>query len=287
LIYSGRFENGSFANEKEPSVFGLEWIQKVIISRNLPWIEFQYDVFWQAVNKRIRIAFPSRAQTDKGLYSIPYGALWRDRYEMTEHKLYSPNGDWPALHYVASCPSAEIPGLAVINTGTPSARIENGIVMHSVLRSPGFGHCLFRYAQEYPMPTSEIRDGGFHQFRFGLMPFDGSIPELHRVGSIMNSKTPVFKLRGKNLPISKSFSINQIGVFIESVKPAYDGGIALRVVEMEGKQQEVELTVPDDIGKAAITNMLEKNGQDALIVRGAIRFQIKPYQILTIVLEVK
>ncbi|MFA6293038.1 MAG: glycosyl hydrolase-related protein [Victivallales bacterium] len=285
IVFSGNFENSTFGREIDPSVFGLEWIQKVIVTRNLPWVEFRYDLFWQAVNRRIRIVFPSKSKEDRGLYSIPYGVLWRDRYEMAENALWSPNGDWPSLFYTASSPAGKNPGMAVINTGTPSARIEDGAIMYSVLRSPGFGHCLLRYAQDYPMPTSEIRDGGHHLFRFGLMPFDGDIPEIQKAGEILNSGAPVFGCPGKTKDEPSPFSVSEPGVFVESVKTAYQGGIALRVVEMEGRGRTLEIAVPERTKKVLLTNMLEEPLREVLLTGSKIKLEIKPFQIVTLVLQ--
>jgi alpha-mannosidase len=157
--------------------------------------------------------------------------------------------------------------------------------MYSVLRSPGFGHCLLRYAQDYPMPTSEIRDGGHHSFRFGLMSFDGNIPEIQKAGELMNSVPTVFGCPGETKNESAPFSVSEPGVFIESVKSAYKGGIALRVVEMEGRGRTLEITVPERTKKVLLTNMLEYPVREILLSDSKIKLEIKPFQIVTLVLQ--
>ena len=62
-----------------------------------------------------------------------------------------------------------------INHGTPSARIEKGTILYSILRSPAFGHGLEHYCINYPMPTSGLKDGGWHFFQFSILPKFGEV----------------------------------------------------------------------------------------------------------------
>lgn len=286
IVFAGTLDNGSFAREKDPSVFGCAWYQVIRLLKGLPWVEFDMDIFWQAVNQRIRVAFPSRAVTDRGIYKIPYGVLQRERYEMTEATLMSPNGDWPATYFAATMPHDDVPGIAVLNAGTPSARIEDGVLLYSVLRAPGFGHCLYRYAQEYPMPLSEMHDGGHHRFRFALMPFTGdNLAEVIAAGNRFNRPAPIMQVPTMTGEVTGGLAILDPGVFITAVKPAYNGGIAVRLVEQLGRAREATLLVPPGTESVWSANLLEEPNCNLAIHEGQVRVPLRPYEISTVLVR--
>ncbi|HEY3379390.1 MAG TPA: glycosyl hydrolase-related protein [Armatimonadota bacterium] len=286
LTFAGKLFNGTFGRENDPCTFGLEWYQTVRLLNGLPWIELDCEIFWQAVNRRIRIAFPSRAQTDRGRYHIPYGILARERYEMTETNLWSPNGDWPAVFFAATEPDGEIPGLAVLNSGTPSVRIEDGTLYYSVLRSPGFGHCLNRYAQEYPMPVSEMRDAGHHHFRFALLPNRGdNLSEILQAGYLFNRPAGAFQVTEAQ-DWTSGLAADDPGTVITTVKCAFDGpGLAVRVVEHVGQPRVAVIHVPDWVTSAARVNLLEENGETLPVHSGCVHLPLRAHEIATLRLQ--
>lgn len=286
VSYHGKLDNGTFGREKDPCVFGLEWYLTARLLSGLPWVEFELEVYWQAADKRLRVAFPSRATTDRGQYKIPYGVLTRERYEMTETCLWSPNGDWPATNFMASEPHGDVPGLAVFNTGTPSARIEDGVLLYSIVRAPGFGHCLQRYAQEYPMPTAEMRDGGHHQFRFALMPATrDNLPQLLQAGYQLNQPAPSFRVPAAARGWESGLAVAEPGAFITAVKPRFaGGGLAVRLVEQLGLARDVTLSLPAGITSARLANLLEDPGEQLQIIDQQVQIPMTPYAINTVVL---
>ena len=95
--------------------------------------------------------------------------------------------------------------------------------MTSVLRSIGFGHALERYGQTYPMPTSGLRDGGWHRFEFSLLPHEGEadMPRVSMIAAALNQPAPV--LPGvSDMAIPSLFTIDGADVELLAVKPAFD-----------------------------------------------------------------
>lgn len=286
IVTAGQIENGSFGRETDPNIFGLEWYQTVRVLDGVPWVEVETEIFWQAVNRRIRLAFPSRAVTDRGLYHIPHGVLTRERYEQTETCLWSPNGDWPTLHFAATEPHDGVPGLAVINTGTPAARIEDGMLLYSVLRSPGFGHCLTRYAQDYPMPTDGMRDGGHHRFRFAVMPYTGdNLAEILQHSQQYNVPALCWQVPRDTPTWTSGLSLLTPGVTLDAVKCAYAGGLAVRITEGSDLARDVMLTVPEWVTHAATANLLEDESGSLPINAHTVCLPVTPYSIHTVVLR--
>jgi len=247
--FGGRFEPSlPFGREGDPNIFSLDWYVTVRLLDHACRVDVQYELYWKAVNRRIRAAFPTGAASDAGLYGIPGGWLTRARYEQTETFLWAPNGDWPALHWFGTPPSPPPPrgegrpGWAVVNYGTPAARIEDGRLLVSLLRAPGFGHCLERYAQDYPMPTGGIRDGGWHHFTVSVMPFTD--PAAMALAAAALNARPPSVLSGE-CPAAPALRVEGDGIEVLAAKSPFSGeGLILRLLNQRDTETTATLHLP-------------------------------------------
>jgi hypothetical protein len=252
--YYGIYEpNLGFGREKDAMVFGLEWQITVRLLDGADRVDFGYEIFWKSANRRIRAVFPTQSPTDTGCYSIPGGWLERKRYEQTGTGLWSPNGDWPALYFVATQGADQkAPGWALVNYGTPSARIENGQMQVSLLRSPAFGHCLERYGQNYPMPTGNLRDSGWHHFTLSLTPHAGAggMANLTRRAAALNAR-PFSLADFAILPPDAAWpNLSSDSVTMESAKPVFlpppkgipANAVVLRLLNLSDKSAQATLS---------------------------------------------
>lgn len=293
--FSGRYEpNLRFGREEDPKVFGLEWLVTVRLLDAARRVDFSFEIFWKSADRRIRIAFPAQAPSDTGFYSIPAGWLKRDRYEQTETCLWSPNGDWPALHFVATEANETGHGWAVVNHGTPSARIEDGAMLLSVLRSPGFGHCLERYGQAYPMPTSGIRDGGWHQFEFQLLPYGGEakLPELALQAAALNQPAPCVFGDSGTILATLGLRLEGADVELQAAKPCFQpdrqDAVVLRLVNHATTERSATMWLPT--GCAYVVwecDLLETPGKSITVADGRLEVTLKPFEIRNLILERK
>jgi hypothetical protein len=285
LVFAGVVDNGNFGDEIDPRIFGLHWRQTVRVRRGLPGVEFAYEVFWQAADRRLRVCFPSRSGSDRGLYGIPGGSLERDRYEGGKTLMWAGNGDWPAVGFAATLPGAQGPGLALVEHGTPSFRIEDGVLMCSVLRAPGFGHCLNRYAQEYPMPVSGMRDGGRHCIRFTLLPHrTGGAAAL--VAAAVQAQLPplVAQVPANAAGRATGWQVETEGVELAALKEAWDGdGVVLRLIERLGRARSAVLRLPPGIARIAGADHLEDaDGQTWPVLGGRVEIPLRAWGIRTL-----
>ncbi|MBU4285692.1 MAG: hypothetical protein KKD76_02180, partial [Verrucomicrobia bacterium] len=238
--FGGSLNNNLFGCEKIPEIRGLYWYETVRAYEGLSRVEFDIEIFWQTENQRIRVAFPTRAASDTGIYSTPYGLVKRNRYEMTETCLWSPNGDWPAAEWVGTLPAPGAAGVAVVNFGTPSARIEDGVILYSVLRSPGYGFAQSLYAWDYPVPLARMADPGFHRFRFALTSYKDEPVAEGVLDQAFSMTTPMSAWQGS--ASVRGFTVEPSGVYLTALKPTFDGdGWALRVVEYAGRAIEATI----------------------------------------------
>lgn len=289
--YSGRYEpNLRFGREEDPKLFGLEWLVTVRLLDAARRVDFSFEIFWKSADRRIRVAFPAQAPSDTGFYSIPAGWLRRARYEQQVECLWSPNGDWPALNFVATEANDTGHGWAVVNHGTPSARIEDGTILMSVLRSPGFGHCLERYGQTYPMPTSGIRDGGWHQFEFQLLPYGGEakLPELALQAAALNQPAPCVLGDSGDTLEALGLGLDGADVELQSAKPCFSperkDAVVLRLVNNAAAERRVTLRLPEDRDYAAWEcDLLETPGKPIAASGHNLELTLRPFEIRSLI----
>ncbi|OPZ31349.1 MAG: hypothetical protein BWZ02_00245 [Lentisphaerae bacterium ADurb.BinA184] len=293
--YGGRYEpNLRFGREADPKIFALEWYVTVRLIEGLRRLDFGYEIFWKSADRRVRVAFPVQAPTDAGYYSIPAGWLRRDRYEKTENHLWSPNGDWPALHFVAAAPGNGRCGWAVLNGGTPSARIADGTLFISLLRSPGFGHCLERYAQDYPMPTCGMRDGGWHYFECSLMPYgqEADLPALALQAAALNQAAPCLLTTEDADPPPRGLGLrlDAEDVELQAAKPAFAAGprdaIVLRLVNHAPAARTARLHLPPGaVETVARCNLLEDVEETLEPTGDTVQLTLRPFEIRSLLLR--
>ena len=256
--YGGVYEpNLPFGHEQDPMMFALEWFVTVRLLDGADRIDFHYEVFWKTANRRVRMVFPTQTTADTGWYSIPGGWLRRDRHDQKDTVLWSPNGDWPAQNFVAT-ENAKSAGWALIHYGTPAARIEDGRILISALRSPAFGHCLERYAQRYPMPTSGIRDPGWHHFTLSLLPHAGNsdMPRLALTANALTARPmAVAPLPTDSFVDAAWPRLSSTNVELVAAKPAFlptpagipANALLLRLINLSDSNSEATLTAQEAV----------------------------------------
>lgn len=293
--YGGVFEpNLPFGREQDPLIFALEWQITVRLLDGSDRVEFHYEVFWKTTNRRVRAVFPVQAgRGDSGWYAIPGGWLERARYDQKETTLWAGNGDWPALNFVAAqSAQGSKTGWAVTHCGTPAARIEEGRILVSLLRSPGFGHCLERYAQTYSMPTSGVRDPGWHHFTLALTPHAGrgDMPRLARMTNALNTRPLVVaplptdklvdaawpRVTGENIELAASKP-----VFLPPPEGVPAHAVVLRLLNQSEAQVDGGLAPGSDLVQVQECDLLEQPcGQVRQLLAGQpLKLTFAPFQI--------
>lgn len=286
IYFGGRLdENLQFGREQDPNVFALDFYVTVRLLDHDWRIDFSYEVFWKSADRRLRALFPTGSASDAATYSIPGGYLDRDRYEQEEFCLFSPNGDWPTLYFVSPDPAGPA-RWAVVNYGTPACCVRDGAVEVSLLRSPGFGHCLERYAQTYPMPTSQIRDNGWHGFELSLLPWEADdVQGLAMEAAGLNRDHPL--VPGHLAGAEAAVAIDASGVDLLAAKRPFDpdqaDAVVLRLVNRSDQPSHATVNLaglsPAEVWRC---NLLEEV-QDALAIDvGRVTLDLAPFQLATL-----
>ncbi len=265
----------------DPNVTYLAWEQAFRMRAGLPWLEVETRVKWYTQSRRLRLAFPSKTTLNRGVYEVPYGVLERDRYEGKTIHGGNAGGDWPALHWAG----IQAPGhtFAIFNQGTPSYRVEDGIVMVSVLRSPQIPYGLFEPESYVAYNYDGMRDHGDHVFHHALYAVAGDWRhnDTVRQAALFNAGLPAVPgALAKPLP---GWGIKAEHTSLTAVKTAEDGkGLILRLVETAGRSEAVQLTPPPAFGRAAVCTLLEDARTALPAVNGVFTVPVQPWKIVTV-----
>ena len=265
----------------DPHVSYLSWEQTFRLRQGVPWMEIETRVRWYTQSRRLRLAFPSSCALDRGVFDVPHGVLERDRYEGQSTHGGNAGGDWPAVHW-AGIQTADHT-FAIFNRGTPSYRIEDGVVMVSVLRSPQLPYALLEPQCYVAHNYGGMVDHGDHVFHHALLlaPGDWRRNDVVRQAVLFNSGlTTVPGALTRSLP---GWTIQAGHTLLAAVKAAEDGdGLVLRFVECAGAEDVVRLTPPSGFGNAQVCTLMEDAGIPLKANRGMLTFPVGPWKIVTL-----
>jgi alpha-mannosidase len=282
ITYAGRHPASDDPHTcADPHVTLLAWEQRIHLRAGLPWLEIETDVTWYTHSRRLRLAFPSATTLDQGIYEVPFGTLARDRYEASSIHGGNAGGDWPAIHWAGV--QAPAYTFAVFNQGTPSYRVEDGVVLVSLLRSPQLPYGLFEPESYVAYNYHGMADHGRHAFRHALYlgPGDWRDNATGRLAALFNSGLTVRP--GTLTAPLPAWGIDARHTTVTAVKTAEDGrGLAVRLVETAGAAETVTLRLPPPYTRAARCRLLEDDGVVLPVTGGTVSVSLAPWQILTV-----
>lgn len=272
----------------DPNVKVLSWRQWARFYQDYDRIDFRTEIDWDTAQRRIRVAFPTGIKTHEGAYSIPYGAVKRGPYQPDMTQMPSTNGDWPAINWVDVYSEDDDRGCAVINTGTPSHKVRDGVIFTSLLRSPTDSWCL-NEPEYYDCPDFDgARDAGRHEFHYSLIPHQGDwrSANIERRGREVNSGLTI-RLpdcgAGTRYGLTHSFlSLDAPpNVIVTAIKKAErDDSVIVRLAETTGTSAEASVRVGGAGSGAELVNFLERHARPVVgkVVLG-------PFKIVTVKLS--
>lgn len=266
---------------QDPHVTWLTWSQVIRLRDGLPWVEFETRVQWYTQSRRLRLAFPSATALNRGVYDVPYGVLERDRYEGTSTHGGNAGGDWPAIHWAGI--QAPDHTFAVFNQGTPSARVEDGTVLMSVLRSPQIPYGLFEPQSYVAYNYDGMRDHGEHVFRHALYLAPGRWQDTDVVRQAALFNAGLLAVPGALAQPVPPCTVEAAHSMATALKTAEDGdGLVLRLVECAGSADTVRLTPPPGFDRACVTTLMEEPGTPLQAERGVFSIPMGPWKIVTV-----
>lgn len=281
ICYAGAHPANHDFTKYNAKVTWLSWRQVFTLYTDLPWLQVDTEVEWYTHDRRLRLVFPTRTGANRGVYEIPCGLLERDRYDQTSVEFGNGNGDWPAVHWAGI--QTDTHTMAVLNAGTPSYRIADGQIVVSLLRSPTVPCCLLEPESYTAYNYLGMMDHGVHRFRHAvcLCPGDWRTNDVSRLAAVFNSK--LHAVPGRSGAARLAWSVNAQHTEVLCVKPAESGdGIVIRFVERSGRDDTVELRLPEDYCQAYRTDLLEAPQAELAVTHGTVHVLMAPWQIQTV-----
>ena len=244
-------------------------IQRISLAYNSPRIDFHTHIDWKDRNTLLKVAFPVEVLSPTATYEIPWGAIHRPTHRNT-------SWDWakfevPAQKWVDLSEGGH--GVSLLNDSKYGHDIQGNVIRLTLLRSPS-----------YPDPSADFGD---HEFVYSLLPHGSewkskTISEAYSLNDQLITFVNPWPSEIQAETRGSFIHVDQENVIIETIKAAEDGqGLILRMYESQRKRCNFVLTAGFDILEVFRTNLIEDNLYSLKADGNQIRFEIKPYQIIT------
>lgn len=254
--------------------FGESLIRQRISLGPTPGIRFDTYVDWRESRKMLKVAFPLNVNAARATYEIQFGHV-----ERATHK----NTSWDLAKFeVCAQKWADLSeggyGAGIINRGKYGYDSDGNVLRLSLLRSP-----------KAPDP---ICDMGEHRFTYVLLPHFGTVQQSEMVAAAYAINAPVRTKRltpraGTHGQLAPFVEVNRRDLVIETVKKAEDSDrIIVRLYECHNTRGRASLKCVRPIKRAWIVNLMEEIDQELELSGDAVLFEYKPFEIITLCLEV-
>ncbi len=241
--------------------------QRIALSHDSPRLDFETVIHWRERHILLKVAFPVEVLAPMATYEIQWGNVTRPTHRNT-------SWDWARFE---TCAQKWVDlseggyGVSLLNDGKYGHDIHANVIRLSLLRSP-------------TSPDPEA-DQGEQRVTYSLFPHAGGWDE-RTIAAAYALNDPLIVAPGSGAAardLGSLLAVDAPHVVIETVKRAENGqGLILRLYESQRKRGPVTLTAGFPLARAWHANLLEQN-QDALPVEGqTVRFEIKPYEIVTL-----
>ena len=260
-------------------------------------------------SRELRVAFPINLPKDFRLsYEVPFGTVEMGKDELdfsllppSVHCQFNPaiyGGDRPlpyreAINWIdASSDRFQESGCLAASDCTVHlfADQTDNPVAYPVLQ-----HVLLSTRSSLAWnPDYWFTQEGNHRFRMALYPHSGGWRERYRDGIAFNFPLLAFVACGgegkqKSLPPSREFlRLEPDNLIMTTLKKCEDDdSLALRFYEAEGRFTRARIGLAQPLRKAWQTNLIEEEPKPVAITpQGAVEFEIKPWEIVTLKLAV-
>jgi len=212
--------------------------------------------------------------TNKATYEIQYGNVERSTHS---------NTSWDMAKFeVCAHKWVDIAengyGVALMNNCKYGYDVKGSVMRLTLIKSA-----------TYPNPDA---DKERHEFTYSIYPHKGDFREGNVVRRAYELNCPIYskiiELQQGSMPQENSYlSVDKENVIIEVLKKAEDNdNFIVRLYECYGRRTKVNLNIIKDTFKGAcICDLMEHVISELSLVNDSVNFEIKPYEIITIMLK--
>lgn len=249
--------------------------QEIIFYESSRRIDFNTEIDWKQEQLLVKAKFALDIETTKATCEIQYGNIVRNthkntsweqaQFEVCAHK-------WVDLSEASY-------GVSLMNDCKYGYSFEESDISITLLKSGIF-----------PNPDA---DKELHQFTYSLYPHTGDFREGKVIQSAYQLNVPCILSKPQWIEIGKedftAFGELTEHVIVESIKKAEDlEAVIVRLYEAYGKRGKVVLNLNQLSAKGAwLCSMLEDKEIELAIKENKTIFEIKPYEIITVCIEIR
>jgi alpha-mannosidase len=257
------------AIEIKRKILNSSYNQRISLAYNSPRLDIETEIDWQERFILLKAAFPVEIFSSQAAYEVQWGNIKKPTHHNT-------SWDWARFENCAQkwVDLSEFDyGVSLLNDCKYGHDIKDNVIRITLLRSTTL-----------PDPQA---DKGIHKFTYSLMPHSGPLSsETIKNAYFLNDPIIVFENpapTNKIQSLKSLFKVDSESVVIETVKKAQDdNGYIVRMYEGLGGRKEVNLTTSFEIKSCFETNLLEENKKQLAADNSRVKFNIKPFQILTL-----
>jgi alpha-mannosidase len=253
----------------------------VRIYAGIPRLDFRTDLLNNDKFVRYRLLFPTAIRDGRNVQEIPFGAIERPAAQ-----------EFPAQNWMDYGDGRR--GVALLNRGLPGNNVAEGTLMLSLMRSTR----IQAYGEGGGYERGMSSDSGLElgkelAFHYALVPHAGDwrAARTYRAGLEFNHPLMTRKAASHagRLPKRWSFlGVSASNVVVSALKPGRDGTTILRVYEAEGKSARgVQINIGAKIVSAFEANLMEDSVRELKTERGALQFDLHPFEIKTFKLRLR
>ncbi len=244
--------------------------QRISLRRNSARLDFDTSVDWQERHTMLKVAFPVDVLASQATYEIQWGNVQRPTHRNT-------SWDWARFetcaHKWADLSEGDY-GVSLLNDCKYGHDIHDNVMRITLLRSPTM-----------PDPAADL---GTHQFTYSLYPHRGSWDErVQAEAYALNDPIVVYRVEkgaaAKQAGLESLVSVSSPNLVVETIKQAEDGdGVVVRLYESRRSRGPAALRFAFPVKAAWETNLLEETERELEVVGNEVRFDARPFQILTV-----
>jgi len=214
-----------------------KFVRYMTVKADCEQIDFEMEIDWHDHEKLLRVVFPSQIEQGDAYYDQPYGYIKRNETSI----------EYPAQKWIDY--SNQEFGVSLINNGKYGFTINDGVLTMSVVRGAremdprmDEGKHSFKYA-------IIAHESGWRDADIPLKAWQFNQPLIAKQENRHRGNISGWKYSEQSFPAEKSFfSLDSDHVIISSLKVKQDAfnpyDIILRIVETEGKDEEVIVKLP-------------------------------------------
>lgn len=262
--------------------------QMITLDAVTPYLKCETEVTWHENRKFLKVEFPTSIKADKATYDIQFGHLQRSNH-------FNTSWDW-AQFEVCGHKWADLSeygfGLSILNNSKYGYSCLDHVLRLSLLRSP-----------KAPDVTADM---GTHKFTYAIMPHTGTFQEAGVIQQAYNLNCPLYVQQTEGSPgrspspatspesSTSFFQLDTPQVILETVKKCEkrDRSLVLRFYESFGGETKVSFTTGILFKKIYRCNGLEQpfpeeedDSTGISMDDGVVTFTIKPFQILSFIMD--